>query len=103
MKGEHFGLNGNPGLLVAQQLRYQRQIEPLTRASGSAGDLRDQFVPQWTKIGPTKRHRREFGKSDPIRARIANQAGCFGALKLHGKPPLSSDRPRAQLTTRSST
>src|ERR1017187_7044559 len=89
MKGEHFGLNGNPGLLVAQQLRYQRQIEPLARASGSAGDLRYQFVPQWTKISPAKCHRREFGKSDPVRARIAKQAGCFCALKLHGKTPVT--------------
>ena len=39
MKGQHLGLDRHPGLLVAEQLRDQRQIEPLARAGGSVGDL----------------------------------------------------------------
>ena len=68
MKGQHFRLDRQPRLLVAQKLRDQRQIEPLAGVGRSVGDLRDQFVPQRTKIGAAERHRRQPGESDPVRA-----------------------------------
>jgi hypothetical protein len=93
MKGEHFRLNRDPGLPVAQQLRDQRKIESLACAGRPVGDLRDQLVPQWTKIGAAKRQRREPGKSDPIRAR---RATCpFGTFKLHGRAPINANHSYA--------
>ena len=44
MEGEHLGLNHQPRLLVAKQLRDQRQIEPIARAGRSVSDLGYQFV-----------------------------------------------------------
>jgi hypothetical protein len=85
MKGQNFRLNGNPDLLVAQELRYQRQIEPLACAGSSAGDLRHQFVPQRTKIGPAKRHRRELGKPDPIRAERFGKSNSFVEIRRHSR------------------
>ena len=87
MKGEHFRLDRQPGLLVAQQLRDQRQIEPVACAGGSVGDLGYQFVAQWTKIGSAERHRREPGKSDPIRAQRFGICRTFVDIMLHVKAP----------------
>ena len=85
MKGKHFRLDRQSGRLVAKQLRDQRQIEPLACTRRAGGDLRDQLVPQRAKIGAAERHRREPGKSDPVRAGIADEVGAVGALKLHGR------------------
>ncbi len=67
MEGEHLGLDRKPALLFAEQLRDQRQIEPLACAGGAIGDLRDDLIAQWPKVNSLKRHRRQPGKADPIR------------------------------------
>ena len=73
MKGDHFRLDRQSRLLVAQQLRDQREIESLACPGRAAGDLRNQLIPQRTQIGAVKRHRREPGKSDSIRAGILHE------------------------------
>ncbi len=62
MKGEHFRLNGHSRLPVTQQLRDQRQIEPLARVGRAGGKLRNQFVAQWAKIGTFECHRRQSAR-----------------------------------------
>ena len=101
MKGEHFRLNRHSGRLVAQQLGDQRQIEPLACAGGSGGDLRHQLVAQRPKIGPAERHRRQPGKSDPVRAGIADQVVPLGALRRHAEAPRNSGHRYAPAATRS--
>ena len=55
--------------LVAQQLRDQRQIEPLARFDGAVDQLGDQGLPQRTKIDSGDRHFGEPGKADTIGAK----------------------------------
>ncbi len=84
MKGEHFRLNGHSRLPVTEELRDQRQIEPLARPGRAGGKLRNQFVPQRAKIGALERHRRQSGESDAVGARVARKTGRRAALRLHG-------------------
>ena len=87
MEGNHFRLDRQSRLLVAQQLRDQREIEPLAGPGRAARDLRDQFIPQRTQIGAAKRHRREPGKSDSIRAGIMHEIGAGGPQPARPKSP----------------
>src|ERR1700681_4965474 len=87
MKGEYFRLNRESGLLVTQQLYYQRQIESVARAGCSSGDLRYQFIAQRTKIGAAERHRRKLGESDPVRAQCFGDSDPLLEVRLH-LPPL---------------
>ena len=93
MKGEHFRLNGNSGLFVPQELRDQRQVEPLACSGGAGGKLRNQFVAQGAKICTFEGHRRQSGKSDSLRAGIARKTGRRTVLNIHGKSPLIQGRP----------
>ena len=86
MKGEHFGLDRHAGLLVAQKLRDQRQIEALACLRGAVGKLANQLVAQGAQVGPFERHRRQPGKADSIRARIARKAGR-DILTIHEMHP----------------
>ena len=114
MKREYFRLHRNSGLPVAQQLRYQRQIETFARAGRTPDDLRYQFVVQRTKIGAAKRHGRKPGESDPIGAQRFRISDRLLNIKLHLPllPALqtatrhdrggSQDRPRFHRRYRSS-
>ena len=44
MTGQHLGLNGQPPLLVTEQLRDQTKIEPLAGIDSAFGDLRKDRV-----------------------------------------------------------
>src|ERR1700736_1813664 len=101
MKGEHFSLDCQPHLLVAQKLRDQRQIEPLAGVGRSAGDLCEQLVPQGTKIGSAKRQRRQPGESDPIGARRLGRCDPPIEIRLHVKSPQMTNDTHAAEAWRS--
>ena len=64
-----------PVCLSPSSCAISDEIEPLAGPGRAVGDFRHQLVPQRTQIGAAKRHRREPGKSDPIRAGIAHEIG----------------------------
>ena len=61
MRRKDIMLDRKTGLLVAQQLRDQRQIEPLARLDGAVDQLGDQLLPQRAKTDPCHCHFREPG------------------------------------------
>ncbi len=85
MEAEHFRLNGQARRFFAEQLRNQREIEPLARTGRSADHFRNQFVAQRTQIDTVERHRGQFGKSDSVRAERLG----FGLIRIgqHMKTP----------------
>src|SRR5260370_28680329 len=87
MRGAHIARDCKPHVLIAQQLRDQRQVEPLAGIGRSAGDLRKQFVTQRAKIGSAERHRRQLGESDPIGAKRLGRSDRFVDIRLHSRTP----------------
>ena len=74
------------GLFVAEKLRDQRQIEALAGLRGAVGNPADQLVAQGAQVGAFERHRRQPGKADSVRARIARKAGR-DILTIHEMHP----------------
>jgi len=72
VRAEDVVLDGKAGLLVAEQLRDQRQIEPLAGRRGAVKQLVDQRPPHRAKVPAVKRHLGEPGGADAI------GAGCIG-------------------------
>jgi hypothetical protein len=88
MKGQYLRLDRNPGLLVAQQLRYQREIHPIACAGRSAGDFRDQLIPQRPKIDPVERHPCEPGKSNAIGGHSPHDVVSLIEFGIHASFPV---------------
>jgi hypothetical protein len=74
MESEHFGLHGHSHRLVAEELRDQRQVEPLARPRVACGHFREQFIAQRPKVGPLEGHCYQPRDADSIRAGIARKA-----------------------------
>ena len=77
MGGKDLVLDRKSGRFVAQQLRDQRKIEPLTRLDGAGNLLVDQGLPQRMKIDAAGRHPRQPRHADAIRRRLERADLCI--------------------------
>ena len=66
MRRQDLILDRETGLLVAEQLRDQRQIEPLARLDGAVDQSGDQRLPQRAKIDPRHLHPGEPRHADAV-------------------------------------
>ena len=87
MEGQHLGLDGKPGLLLAKQLRNEREVEPLARCRRPVGDLRDDLVAQRAQVGAAERHSRKPGKTYPVGPGIGRRIAACGTCNPHNYSP----------------
>src|SRR6266481_2170288 len=93
---EYVLLNGEPGLLVAQKLRDQRQVQPLAGRRTAVEQLGSQLPAQRAKITAVERHLRKPGHADAVCAADAAGVGQFERLSLHMAAPPIPSRLHAQ-------
>jgi hypothetical protein len=90
MREQDLILNSEASLLVAKQLRDQRQVERLPCIGGAIEQFGDQLAPQRAQILSVKRHLGQLRHADAIRASVACSIGQIEKPSLHVKSPQSA-------------